>query len=275
MIRIAQERSITNNASEWIGKNLIVIFIGDYLHRGPKSKQVMEQIIQWSDEAEKAEFNSLVLSLRGNHEQFELRYIYRNELFDFEYVEFLEEYAVSEAFQFDQRSILSPHTQVGQWLQNLDTLLIIGDVLYAHAGVRSDVMEAFDYDVRKINAYMKNYNFLEFDQLYELITGMLETRLYKIDASNDVMTYTNVCNEMIRILRTVSAKYNVPINRMVIGHIPQENERVNVKCMEFGKELVFIDTGLGMGDGKIYESNYPIRKDSHVRLLLSDNNQYQ
>eukprot|EP01084_Bolivina_argentea_P319605 554332_1 len=113
LLEIAKRYSICDNSSKWIGKNLIVVFIGDYVHRGPQSVEVMEQIIKWEQEAQDPKFNSLILTLRGNHEQFEIVYPHRNVLYkdDIDVVACLEQSAEHESFKFDQRNIFLPDTK--------------------------------------------------------------------------------------------------------------------------------------------------------------------
>lgn len=57
-----------------VTENKILVQVGDLIHRGPKSIEVISLLMVWQKEA--IDHNSEVIVLRGNHEQFEIERVH-------------------------------------------------------------------------------------------------------------------------------------------------------------------------------------------------------
>lgn len=115
----------------------LVVFIGDYVDRGPQSKQVIDRLLKF-----KAEFPS-TLFLKGNHEDMLLAYLGHNGREGKAYLlnggaETLNSYgaakegsneAVRESF------IQSMPPEHLSFFQGLESYIIMGDFVFAHAGL--------------------------------------------------------------------------------------------------------------------------------------------
>lgn len=112
----------------------VVIFIGDYIDRGPSSMQVIAKLLEWRD-ASKAQ----VFFLRGNHEDMLLGFLGFEGHMGSGYLanggqSCLNSYGIDHAK--DPKEILSqlpePHVK---FFQELQRYIIIGDFVFAHAGL--------------------------------------------------------------------------------------------------------------------------------------------
>eukprot|EP01084_Bolivina_argentea_P319598 554323_1 len=101
LLEFAISNNICNKDGIWIAFNTILIFIGDLIHRGPASFEVINKIMEWQTTTK--QYNSEIFVLRGNHEQFELRYAHRHVLYTDEKIENLEGLAKHPSLQFHQR----------------------------------------------------------------------------------------------------------------------------------------------------------------------------
>jgi serine/threonine protein phosphatase 1 len=122
----------------------IEIYLGDYIDRGPASRDVIESLISRSQSRE-------IVCLKGNHESYPTRFVHSPETLR-EWAQLggiqtlmsyglrlspnlkvREQHAVASAF----RAALPP-THLG-FLEGLRTFFICGDFYFVHAGVRPGV----------------------------------------------------------------------------------------------------------------------------------------
>lgn len=134
--------------AEGFGGKVRLVFLGDYLNRGPSSKQVLDMLVAkpWP-----AEWDAVFL--RGNHEQALLDFVAdpagRPEWLGWGGVETLASYDIRP---FDQRGQpRGPHllaTELAEamepaghlvFLNNTQMTHVAGDYLFVHAGVRPHV----------------------------------------------------------------------------------------------------------------------------------------
>lgn len=129
------------------GRRPIVVFLGDYVDRGPHSARVMEALV-WLQRRSDLELHFL----KGNHEQALLEFIDAPERggpwLGFGGAETLIAYGVEapatdaapEAYRAARDELLermpAAHLKL---LQDLETLVVIGDYAFVHAGVRPGV----------------------------------------------------------------------------------------------------------------------------------------
>lgn len=129
------------------GRRPIVVFLGDYVDRGPHSAKVMEALV-WLQRRTDLELHFL----KGNHEQALLEFIDAPERggpwLSFGGAETLIAYGVEPpAAEAPAQAYVSARDELLErmpashlkLLQGLESLLVIGDYAFVHAGVRPGV----------------------------------------------------------------------------------------------------------------------------------------
>jgi serine/threonine protein phosphatase 1 len=119
-----------------------LVFLGDYIDRGPSSKQVIDRVAQ----LERPGWD--IIKLRGNHEQIMLEYLQNADVYQawrtFGGAETLLSYGVKPPVFSDAGEIRRAHAEflaalprshLG-FLNGLETSYIVGDYFFVHAGVR-------------------------------------------------------------------------------------------------------------------------------------------
>ncbi len=109
----------------WSGGELVIVQTGDVLDRGDDEQPMLELLARLADEA--PESGGAVIQLLGNHELM-------NAAHDFRYVT----PASANAFGGDRAAALGPG---GAWAKRLathNTVAIVGDAVFSHAGVLPD-----------------------------------------------------------------------------------------------------------------------------------------
>ncbi len=116
-----------------IQKDDTIIFLGDYIGRGPSSKQVIEDILQLKKEHEK------VICLLGNHENLLLEYVKSPEEVLLPYLRqqgieaFLESYGEKDLRHLHDLSFMPKEHY--DFLMNLDLYYMDKDYFFVHAGL--------------------------------------------------------------------------------------------------------------------------------------------
>ena len=121
------------------GKNQLVV-IGDVFDRG---KDVLPLFwLVYKLEAEAAKKGGQVVFLLGNHEPMvlggDLRYVKKSYL------------AFAEKLGVPYESLFGPTSVLGDWLHTKNTIQLIGDNLFVHAGISADLVER-GYTIPQVN----------------------------------------------------------------------------------------------------------------------------
>lgn len=115
----------------WIGKDLVVIQLGDVLDRGDDESKILELLDRLDREAHAA--GGAVIELIGNHELM-------NAAHDFRYVT----RGGARDFDGDREHALAPG---GAWAKRLarhNVIAIVGDTILSHAGITGDWVTKLD-----------------------------------------------------------------------------------------------------------------------------------
>jgi serine/threonine protein phosphatase 1 len=123
----------------------ILVFLGDYVDRGPESKGVLARLLQPMPTSFEAHY------LKGNHEQSLLGFLADPLLYrawrHYGAMECLASYGVRPPLQDDDDAFIAARDALAQkmppdhlnFLNNLELAFEIGDYFFAHAGVRPGI----------------------------------------------------------------------------------------------------------------------------------------
>lgn len=266
LLNAAYTQEICDVSGNWIAHNVILIQVGDLIHRGLNSLGVVRQFMKWQQEAPK--FNSQVIVLRGNHEEAEIRYS-------------LPDYAASlnandPSFQFAEDAWValedpdmgSSHQQLyestteGEWIRNLLVVQIIGHSLFVHAGIDQDSLEPFG-TLEEVNKFAKCYwktgelvlRDDEFVAKEEALNSILNTRRFDQECRefNDSVNSIGLILDHLEDLysEVLDTKDDFPnsdarvrLDRMVVGHTITRSGTVELmRDKQDAAELIMVDTG--------------------------------
>jgi serine/threonine protein phosphatase 1 len=111
-----------------IGEKDILLFLGDYIDRGPDSYQVVETILRLKSKIKK------VICLQGNHEQMYLDYLRGNDR-DL----FLSNGGRQTLQSYSQNGWESPSPEHMDFLTSLQPYYETEDFIFVHAGLRPNI----------------------------------------------------------------------------------------------------------------------------------------
>lgn len=122
----------------------MTVFIGDYIDRGPASRQAIDLLLQWRQQHE-------TVFLKGNHETFLSRFLADSRTLDswrlFGGLETLVSYGLKPTINPDRREQVKLADELAaavprdhrHFLQTLKLSYDCGDFLFVHAGIRPNV----------------------------------------------------------------------------------------------------------------------------------------
>ena len=122
----------------------VTIFIGDYIDRGPHSRDVLDLLLRWREHNE-------AVFLRGNHETYLPRFLSDSRLLEewrqFGGLETLVSYGLQPSLSPDRHEQVRLADRLARllprkhlhFLESLDPFYSCGDFLFVHAGIRPGV----------------------------------------------------------------------------------------------------------------------------------------
>ena len=146
---VLKANEVINDKYEWVyGKNHLMI-IGDIFDRGNDVLPIFWLTYKLDQEAREA--GGAVHFLLGNHESMVLQG-------DLRYVK--EKYtALAQYVELDYPKLFGPDTELGRWLAAANSMQIIGDDLYVHAGLAKGFYDR-DFSIPYVNEVMSQGLFL-------------------------------------------------------------------------------------------------------------------
>jgi hypothetical protein len=223
----------TDSDDRWIGKDLTVVQTGDQVDRGDQDREVLDVLEKLETEAQKAGGELIVLN--GNHElmqaSLDFRYVTPKSFATF--TDFSSRApAFAERLPDEARGRAAAFAPGGPYALKLSrhlTVAVVGDSLFAHAGV---LPAHVDYGLSRIN-----------EQSSAFLAGKLP-QLPKILAADDAPTWTRAYGEpelgapTCAVLDRVLAE--VGVKRLVVGHTVQKGG-ISPACQD---KVFRIDVGL-------------------------------
>jgi hypothetical protein len=251
--RVLRLVGATDEEDRWKGGKLVVVQTGDQLDRGDDERAILDLLERLTAEAKAA--GGALHVLNGNHETM-------NVLGDFRYVtpgaraafdDATPKAAGADRYPRDWRGRAAAFLPGGQFALRLaerDVVVVVGDTVFAHAGVRAPHV---DHGLGKLNAETRAWMRGDMAQPPRLIVdpeGPVWTRVYAPEVLDEA-----ACAVLVRALDKVGAR------RMVVGHNVQA-DGVQPGCDE---RVWRIDVGMARHYGGPTEA-LEIRGDQ-VRIL--------
>ncbi len=244
LIATLQYSDVIDGDLAWSGGSTHLVFTGDLLDRGPKSRLVMDLIIRLEREAPSA--GGMVHLMLGNHEVMnligDLRYVAKAEFAAFVDQESAEEREQRyQRFRLDQtddndesvvrwqfnekappgyfghRRAFRPDGTYGKWLLEKPLMIVINDTLFVHGGVPPFVAE---HGLAGVNIGLKK-------ELFDYVTNRVKLE----DAA--VMSPVDRFKEVPSMLK----------QKNLAGEIPDEYFVAMLNILALGKSPLYGATG--------------------------------
>lgn len=138
----------------WIGKDLVVVQLGDQLDRGGDELEILDLLESIADQAKAA--GGKLITLNGNHElmnvKLDLRYVTVEGFVDFQKVEVTDPFEVSPQLVVDgvvaRILAMRPGGKVALRMADRNVIAIVGDTVFVHGGVLPHIV---DYGIERLN----------------------------------------------------------------------------------------------------------------------------
>ncbi|ETO20006.1 serine/threonine protein phosphatase [Reticulomyxa filosa] len=221
---------VDKNLRRWITNRTILVQTGDIFDRGSQSVEILEYFWdlrhQLQADPELSEHN-LILHTLGNHEHLKYHYVNDNELY-------------KRGGEEGWKNILSLSHNVGYFLRQTPIARIVESSLFVHAGIHPEISllrEKYSPD---------NNVLLLTGENGPIWTRYFESKFYTERMVEDIsdLSETNkksVSNEEYMCQLVEQTVQKLGVSRMIIGHNPQSDGKVNVRC---NGQLISIDVGI-------------------------------
>lgn len=202
-------------ADRWAGGKLVLVQVGDQLDRGDDEPQILQLLERLTQEAKAA--GGAVYVLNGNHELMnasgDLRYVTQDGFRDYAAVPPPQTAHVPAGIPPEAQgrfAAFTPGSELAKKLADRNTIAIVGDTVFAHAGV---LHKHVRYGISRINEEVRSFLRGEVATLPPTVAAEdapVWTRLY-----GGPNPGAEVCAELSAVLDALSVK------RMVVGHTVQ------------------------------------------------------
>jgi hypothetical protein len=222
----------------WVGEKLVLVQVGDQLDRGDDEPEILRLLDALTAEA--ARSGGAVHVLNGNHEIMnvagDLRYVTPDGLRDYADVAASAKLPPNVPAEARGRAAaFRPGSESSRRLAERNTVAIVGDTLFAHAGV---LPKHVSYGIGRINDDVRRFFRGEITALPEVVAAddaPVWTRLF-----GEPSPSAEACRELDAVLGSLSVK------RLVVGHTVQQ-AGVTPAC---GGRVYRVDVGLSDFYGK-------------------------
>jgi hypothetical protein len=200
----------------WVGEKLVLVQVGDQLDRGDDEPQILELLERLAADAAKS--GGAVHVLNGNHEVMnvagDLRYVTEDGFRDYAAVPAPSGTNPARELPPEARgraAAFQPGSPLARKLAQRNTIAIVGDTLFAHAGVLSKHVR---YGIGRINDDVRRYLRGDVATAPDIAIGddaPIWTRAYGGPEPGAA-----ACRELAAVLEALSVK------RLVVGHTVQK-----------------------------------------------------
>lgn len=238
LARILLDLHLMDANENWIGGKTHLIFLGDILDRGLSSRKALDLLIKIENNASNS--GGLVTTVMGNHELMvvrgDLRYFARRDVKNY------FDYAQNpDSLKGTIQNAFSSNTKYGKWIDQLPTMISVGNTLFTHAGVESWIM---DHKIEKMNLLVTNW--------LRFFRGILpeppaETK-WTIGATGPLWT-RKIANGEIEPAVYSEWLEKAGFERVIVGHSITKERVPVLKSEKYGEKLVMIDTAISSAIG--------------------------
>lgn len=153
LVTLLQNWGVIDEDLDWaFGSNQLVV-IGDVCDRGEDATQIYWLLYQLESQAEAA--GGHVTFVYGNHEPMILSGDYRYSKPKYT--------SLADSLGTTYRELMGPDTELGRWLASRNTIEVIGDNLFVHAGIGRDLLDR-NLDIPEINERVSHVLFMTKDE---------------------------------------------------------------------------------------------------------------
>src|SRR5579871_4069764 len=187
-VKILQRAGLIDTNRRWTARNTTLVQTGDMVDRGPKSRGILDLVMQLQKDASRQ--NSRFIVLLGNHEVMDmygdLRYVVPADYASFaddkserrrksafeSYAGLNESTAAANEEQWmkdhpagfiEHRQAFGPDGKYGKWLRSLPAVAKVNDSIFLHGGLKTDfatfkieqINEAVSNEIKAFDAYQK------------------------------------------------------------------------------------------------------------------------
>ncbi len=235
--RVLRLAGAIDEEDRWVGGELVVVQTGDQLDRGDDEREILELLERLQGEARAA--GGALHVLNGNHETMnvlgDFRYVTPGARNVFDDAKPRSRWAARHPREWQGRAgAFLPGGQFALLLAKRDVVIVVGDTVFAHAGIRAPHV---DHGLGKLNAETRAWMRGELQHPPRLIVdseGPVWTRAYAPEVLDEA-----ACQTLARALDKVQAR------RLVVGHNVQSGG-VTPGCDE---RVWRIDVGLAQHYG--------------------------
>ncbi len=214
LVSVLRGNGVINERYEWcFGRNHLVIN-GDIFDRGEDVIPIFWLVYKLEKEAQDA--GGQLSFLLGNHESMvlagDLRYTKKMYL------------DLAQKLGMKHPELVGKHTELGRWLSTRNTMQLIGNDLYVHAGIGMRLLES-NIDIPRVNEEISRALFLtkaernELSPLTKLLFGNDGPLWYRGMVRNDERYSPLYADQLESILQRYQAK------RVIVGHTIFPNVR--------------------------------------------------
>jgi len=221
-----------DDRDHWIGGELVVVQTGDILDRGDDEQAILDLVARLEGEA-KASGGAMIM-LIGNHELMnaagDLRYVTPGGLVDFEDVPGLDTSKLANAPERTRARLaaFAPGGVYARWIAQHAVIAIVGDTVFAHAGVLGD----WATKVEEVNQSSRCW--------LDGQAGGPQAAPPTLTADDSPVWTREIGREQADCARVSAALDALGAHRMVVGHTVQPRG-INVACDD---RIWRIDVGL-------------------------------
>ncbi|MCS6856854.1 MAG: metallophosphoesterase [Sandaracinaceae bacterium] len=228
-LRLAQAIDANDH---WVGKDTVVVQLGDLLDRGDDEPEVLSLVERLEREAKAA--GGAFIAIQGNHEIMnvagDFRYVTKEGFLDFD--AYSQQASPIIRFRYPRHAwgratAFAPGSMIARALAKRPVVIIVGDTLFVHGGL---LPEFASIGLDAINESARRFELGEIPlpSILSTDTSPLWDRSYALDNESRACERLHKTLEMLRV------------ERMVIGHTVQ-NAGITSRCKE---RLYLIDVGL-------------------------------
>jgi len=268
-VSLLQYNKVVDKDFNWIFQDGHLVLVGDFVDRGEYVTQCLWLIYKLEQDAERA--GGQVHFLLGNHELMDLKG--RIDYVQDKYVGAAQRISSIEDPEEALRYLFSNNSVLGNWLRSKNTIERMGNVLFVHAGLSSELLEA-QYSIQQINDSMRTYLGLQNSEITTETEKLLFGRFGPVWFRGLVIDYKDYYTKTEESkLDEVLSSYNA--ETVVIGHTIVDS----IVSTDYDGKVIRIDIHqpeereTGKAEALLIEGNEFFRvNDLRERFLLKKEN---